>query len=268
MARPAAVGLRYTPWDVGVLENDSEIDKLVGAQGACGFMVYFAICQRAASRTGYYYCWDEDQPAVLARKLGGGVTAICVEQTVALCLRIGLFDKGLFERESVLTSRRLQRNFVAGIHGRKSKVEVCADYWLLSGEESGSLIRYTANPNMQRENPHLRQDNTVNEMKLNEMITPVTPTENDCGKPCGKKARQTKCTELLSVYFKITGVRLWGSTAERRAIYRRADAGASWEQMEKVLRVGAKRHLMPSAIFGEQWETLCWEAISHAEAEK
>lgn len=156
MGRQPARGLEFAPWDVGVLENSIEIDKLVGAQGAGGFMVYFAICQRAAGKTGYYYAWDQEEPPVLARKLGGGVTAECVEQTIRLCLRIGLFDKGLFDREGILTSRRLQRNFIAGIRRRRRETAVVREYWLLGDEELPGVVFYTKNDFLRTAKPDLR----------------------------------------------------------------------------------------------------------------
>ena len=54
MSRPPASGLRYAPWDVGVLENSNEIDKLVGSQGSGGFMVYFALGQYSELCVGHW----------------------------------------------------------------------------------------------------------------------------------------------------------------------------------------------------------------------
>ena len=88
MGRPPAVGLRYTSWDVAVLDHDDTFAKLLGTQGSRGFLVYFAIYQRAAASTGYYYKWDEFSPAILAQKLGCGVTTDCVQQTVTTCCRL------------------------------------------------------------------------------------------------------------------------------------------------------------------------------------
>lgn len=113
MGRPPAVGLRYTSWDVAVLDHDDTFAKLLGTQGSRGFLVYFAIYQRAAASTGYYYKWDEFSPAILAHKLGCGVTTDCVMQTVTTCCRIGLFDDGLFGSAGVLTSKQLQQNFIS-----------------------------------------------------------------------------------------------------------------------------------------------------------
>ena len=103
----------------GVLENDTTIDKLVEAQGPAGFYVYFALCQRAYATEGYFYRWGyEDAPAT-ARKLGGGLSAAQVRSVVDACLKLGLFDMGLFSRHGILTSQAIQRRYLDGIARRK-----------------------------------------------------------------------------------------------------------------------------------------------------
>ena len=54
---------------------------------------------------GYYYAWRYDDAPTTARKMGGGIGSETVRNVVGLCLQIGLFDKDLFDRESILTSR-------------------------------------------------------------------------------------------------------------------------------------------------------------------
>lgn len=157
MGRPAAVGLRHVPWDVGILHNDNRIDKLIGSQGASGFLVYFDLVQRAAEMTGYYYPYQEDDAPVLARKLGGGVTSVCVEQTVKFCLRIGLFDKNLYDREGVLSSEMLQRDFVVGIRGRRRDSVVVREYWLLDDEKLPGVVFCTKKQYLHTANPDLQQ---------------------------------------------------------------------------------------------------------------
>ena len=270
MSRPPASGLRYAPWDVGVLENSNEIDKLVGSQGSGGFMVYFALCQRAAGKTGYYYPWDEEEPPVLARKLGGGVTASCVEQTVKLCCRIGLFDNDLFGRESILTSRRLQRNFIAGIRGRRRDVAVIREYWLLEGDVPAGIIFYTKNEFFRTANPDLHYSKPSyfdrNEIKGNEIKTQPYPSQKTGGN--GTRAGRIElCTRVLTFWQSRTGINLIGDKEQRKAVYNRLDAGATADEMEAVIEAGcnlARRGEwhgrgpwpLPSELFGEQWQML------------
>ncbi|WP_050641026.1 MULTISPECIES: DUF4373 domain-containing protein [Clostridia] len=122
----------YAGWSVDIFSNDTKIDKLLDAQGWCGFGIYFYLCQMAFGSEGYYYEWCYDLCATTARKMGGGVGAGTVKETVDYCLQIGLFDKGLFDRWGVLTSRGIQKSYLVVLKSKNRKgTEVYSEFWLL-----------------------------------------------------------------------------------------------------------------------------------------
>lgn len=122
----------YAGWSVDMFSNDPKMDKLLDAQGWVGFGIYFYLCQMAFGGEGYYYEWGYDLCASTARKMGGGVGAGTVKETVDYCLRIGLFDKGLFDRWGVLTSRGIQKSYLVVLKSKNRKgTEICKEYWLL-----------------------------------------------------------------------------------------------------------------------------------------
>lgn len=137
-------GIDFAGWDTGIFENDVKIDRLLDAQGWIGFGVYFYLCQRAYASNGYYYAWRYDDAPTTARKMGGGIGSNTVRNVVGLCLQIGLFDKDLFDRESILTSRGIQRRYAVAIQKRSCKT-VDQRYWLLDEKESESLVVYAEN---------------------------------------------------------------------------------------------------------------------------
>ena len=139
MARHPKKGIDYSSWDVDVLLGDTDIDKLMESQGCAGFTVYFYLCQMAYKFEGYFLKWSYDDAATTAKRVGGGVGSEAVIQTVNLCLRLGLFHKGLFDKYSILTSRRIQDTFAEATARRRGNV-VISDYWLLekNSEASGS----------------------------------------------------------------------------------------------------------------------------------
>lgn len=108
-------------------------------QGTAGFVVYFYLCQRAFGLHGYFLPWTCDDAASVARRIGGGVGSKAVQDTVGLCLRIGLFDSMLFEGHRILTSRGIQRSFVPALKKRRVK-SVIAEYWLLDADESAGVV--------------------------------------------------------------------------------------------------------------------------------
>ena len=154
MGRTPQKGLVWTPWDVDVFLGVREIDKLMEAQGCTGFVMM------AAKFEGYYYKWSYDDAATTAKRVGGGAGSEAVKQTVDLCLRMGLFDKRLFERYGILTSRRIQRNYVEA-KARQRETTVIEEYWLLeknyspggSAKCSLSFVSCCNNPDSCNNNP-------------------------------------------------------------------------------------------------------------------
>lgn len=122
----------YAGWSVDIFSNDPKIDKLLDAQGWIGFGIYFYLCQMAFGSEGYFYEWCYDLCATTARKMGGGVGAGTVKETVDYCLQIGLFDRGLFDRWGVLTSRGIQKSYLVVLKSKNRKgTEIIEEYWLL-----------------------------------------------------------------------------------------------------------------------------------------
>ncbi len=138
MARPPKEGLDYSEWDVDIFD-DPKIDKLIDAQGCQGFVIYFYLCQRAYGTHGYYLPWSYDDAPTTARRIGGGIGSQAVRDTVNLCLRVGLFERSLFEGHGILTGRGLQRRFAHVLPKRRFK-EVAAEYWLLRPDESAGAV--------------------------------------------------------------------------------------------------------------------------------
>lgn len=157
--RPPKKNLDFSGWDVDIFDNDTKIDKLLDAQGWNGFGIYFYLCQRAYGSDGYFYRWGYDDCATTARKMGGGIGSGTVRETVGYCLQIGLFDKGLFERWEILTSKGIQRKYWIAIKDRDIK-RVIADYWLLQDIECKGLLKEPLNNESLSENSNIPPENT------------------------------------------------------------------------------------------------------------
>lgn len=136
--RPPKEGIDYSEWDVNLFD-DPKIEQLIDAQGANGFLIYFYLCQQAYAQNGYYLTWGYEHSASSARRVGGGVSSKAVENTVRLCLRIGLFENSSFEGHGILTGRGIQKRFTRVLSRRRNK-EVIAEYWLLPPKLSGGAV--------------------------------------------------------------------------------------------------------------------------------
>lgn len=144
-------GIDYSSWSVDIFDSDTKIDKLLDSKGWIGFGIYFYLCQRAYGSDGYFYKWSYDDCATTARKMGGGINSGTVKETVSYCLQIDLFDKRLFDRWGVLTSRGIQRRYWVVLSERRSKT-VYGEYWLLADKECKGLVKVGQNNDVQPSN--------------------------------------------------------------------------------------------------------------------
>ena len=160
-------GLEFAGWDVHMFDDDERIDELIDAQGWTGFSVYFYLSMKAFATNGFYYSWRDTSPASIARRMGGGVKSETVKEVVNLCLRIGLFDKGLYDREGVLTNKDIQIRYMNAIEKRSLRGRTIEKkYWLLKNEETKAYIVLSENAHSLPENANSLPENTTKESKV------------------------------------------------------------------------------------------------------
>ena len=166
-----------------IFENDPKIDELLGEFGWKGFSIYFYLCTKAYGSDGYFYRWGFDAAASTARKMGGGIKSPLVREVVSACFRIGLFDRALFEKFGILTSRGIQKRYYAAIQGRKCKT-VIDEFWLLENEESKGLVRIPKNGQTPPENAQFppNTDNSLyikGKVNISSSQAPAEPSPRD-----------------------------------------------------------------------------------------
>lgn len=170
MAGQPKRGLDFAAWDVHLFDDDERFDVLIDAQGWDGFGVFFWICTKAYATNGYYYEWrEETSAATVAKRMSGGIKSDTVNQVVKLCLRIGLFDNGLFDRESILTNKMMQERYMYAIEKRSVRGRTINRlYWLLKAEETKAYIVIPENEHNLSENEHNLSENDTKKSKVKE----------------------------------------------------------------------------------------------------
>lgn len=170
MAGQPKRGLDFAAWDVHLFDDDERFDVLIDAQGWDGFGVFFWICTKAYATNGYYYEWREGtSAATIAKRMSGGIKSDTVNQVVKLCLRIGLFDNGLFDRESILTNKMMQERYMYAIEKRSVRGRTINRlYWLLKTEETKAYIVIPENEHNLSENEHNLSENDTKKSKVKE----------------------------------------------------------------------------------------------------
>lgn len=170
MAGQPKQGLDFAAWDVHIFDDDERFDVLIDAQGWSGFGVFFYICTKAYATNGYYYEWREKtSAAAIAKRMSGGIKSDTVKQVVQLCLKIGLFDNGLFDRERILTNKMMQERYMYAIEKRSKRGRtINKDYWLLKEDETKAYIIVPENEHNLSENGNNLAENDIKKSKVKE----------------------------------------------------------------------------------------------------
>ena len=104
MARIAKAGLEYFPFDIDFFQ-DIRIRKLIKRQGGKAVTVYtLLLC--LIYKHGYYIQWDNELPFIGSEM--SGFEEAYISEVLNACLALGLFNKNLFKKHQVLTSKSIQ----------------------------------------------------------------------------------------------------------------------------------------------------------------
>ena len=221
MGRLAKKGLDYFPMDVDMFQ-DIRIRKLIKYQGGAAVSVYTLLLCRIY-KDGYYMRWDNEVPFIVSENTG--LDENRVSEVIKCCLSIGLFDKSLYEKERILTSRSIQQRYCNIKRLNKHLARV--DEYKLIDEQPTSAKRKQAIGATQ-------EDKTSTTNKTGKVLPspPATTTVQESKSPSELNAKymqdffRENRTESLNVLCKNLGMR----KADLEALRKTAEAViAEWE---------------------------------------
>lgn len=130
MARPKKQGLDYFPLDVNV---DNKIEILESEYGILGFGFIIRLFQKIYSN-GYYLEWNQYSAILLKKEIG--MSKEKINEFIDFCLEINIFDKKLYSKYNILTSRGIQKRYFT-VCKRRKEIEIIKEYLLVKPEEYG-----------------------------------------------------------------------------------------------------------------------------------
>lgn len=130
MARPIKQGLDYFTLDC---HFDDKVELVIAEFGMTGLGILIRLYQKIYSENGYYCRWDNDVALLFSRS--NGVGGNVVSEVINTCMRRGIFDCGLYERCSILTSKGIQKRYFEAVTKRKS-VNLKKEYLLINAPEN------------------------------------------------------------------------------------------------------------------------------------
>ena len=134
MARPIDESLEYFPLDVDFYDDPKIllIEEQFGIKG--GYIANRLLCW--IYRNGYYTNWNEEIALVFAKRVGNGITHALVNEIVNALLKRSFFNKSLFERCGILTSKGIQKRWVKIMLDSKRKARLKDEFDLINTEET------------------------------------------------------------------------------------------------------------------------------------
>lgn len=171
MARPTKKGLDYFPLNVDFL-SDLKVRRIIKACGKEAVHILVALLANIYRDEGYYVLWDDDLAFLVADEVG--TKEGTVEELVRKAVQVKFFDKDIFDKYSVLTSKGIQNRYILATKERK-KVELEFKY-LLTNEVNRSNISINGRNNSVNQGNN--QQSKVKESKEKEIKEDATAGES------------------------------------------------------------------------------------------
>jgi len=125
MARPTKQGIDYFPVDV---QFDDKIELLIAEKGSEALAILITIWQLIYQNEGYYIASGKDLFLLIKRRIMTDV--LTSEEVVNIALERNIFDKKLYKKHKILTSKAIQKRYFEASK-RKKTVYVDINYLCL-----------------------------------------------------------------------------------------------------------------------------------------
>lgn len=221
-------GIDYFPLDVAL---DEKVELIEAQFGLTGFAVLVKLFQKIYGGEGYYAEWTNEIALLFAKKIGSNGNA--VSDIVDAAVKRGIFDKTLYDKYQILTSKGIQKRYFEAVSRRKN-VEVKGAYLLVNATDflkNVSILK--ENADIFPENADISQQSKVEESRV----------EKSRGKESNAPARED--TTALDRF-----IRRWGINASGMDNYSAGKAeGIDWAEISAKVEKSAYLRQQKSLTF-------------------
>lgn len=140
MARPTKQGIDYFPLDV-VMDDDLQL--FIAENGADALAILITVWQIIYQNEGYYAVYDNKFPAKVKQRILVDVER--VDLIVNKAVEWEIFDKGIFEKHKILTSKGIQKRYLVAARLKKT-IRIYTDLLLVDVSNVGNVINIVGNP--------------------------------------------------------------------------------------------------------------------------
>lgn len=221
-------GIDYFPLDVAL---DEKVELIEAQFGLTGFAVLVKLFQKIYGGEGYYAEWTNEIALLFAKKIGSNGNA--VSDIVDAAVKRGIFDKTLYDKYQILTSKGIQKRYFEAVSRRKN-VEVKGAYLLVNATDFlKNVCILKENADISPENADISQQSKVEESRV----------EKSRGKESNAPARED--TTALDRF-----IRHWGINASGMDNYSAGKAaGIDWAEISAKVEKSAYLRQQKSLTF-------------------
>jgi hypothetical protein len=173
MARTNKKGLDYFSHDTNTV-LDTKIRFLKAKHGLIGYAVYFRLLEEIYQNS--YYLEFSERDLILFASENMIEINVC-NNIINDCINEGLFDRNKYEKYKILTSRRIQQNYIDGCFRRK-EITLEENYLLFMPElDENSKLTINVVNNQINDNINSINDNINSQIEIE--TEKETETENE-----------------------------------------------------------------------------------------
>ena len=129
MPRSAKKGLDFCPFDIILSKEEEAVKKEIGGIYAS---VLHPLLVRIYGGEGYFIKWDRELAEVFCKE--EMLSRDKVDRVIDSCINNGVFDKEIYEKYSVLTSRNIQCKYLKYTHRRVNSY-IVKEYSLIEAKD-------------------------------------------------------------------------------------------------------------------------------------
>lgn len=206
MARPVKEGLDYYPLNADFM-SDIKVRRLIRSFGSKSIGVVIALLGMIYGDKGYYILLNDDVAFIISEQTLEDEEI--VSQIINKLIEIEFFDKNLYEKHRVLTSKGIQKRFISATERRKD-VKLITKYNLVNvdSNSSSSVVNVDNNSINVDNNSSLSVVNVGNNQQRKEKESKVKKskekqskenTVKNCNTPSAERRVRTFAFESLVV---------------------------------------------------------------------
>ena len=206
MARPVKEGLDYYPLNADFM-SDIKVRRLIRSFGSKSIGVVIALLGMIYGDKGYYILLNDDVAFIISEQTLEDEDL--VNQIINKLIEIEFFDKNLYEKHRILTSKGIQKRFISATERRKD-VNLITKYNLVNVDNNSSsdVVNVYNNPVNVDNNSSSDAVNVGNNQQRKEKKSKVKKskekqskenTDDSCNAPSAERRVRTFAFESLVV---------------------------------------------------------------------